>query len=182
MKKIKATLMAVVAVLALIAFISPVSAYSITNGAVSYDAGNDETTWTFDVTCAVSDDHAISHFIVAWCRKPAVIEVKINGFVITSWDYGGPVGQWQGIKGIKIDYLVAEGATANVEIILSGQYGTTDVDYGIKADGPDFPVHYGTVFGPSHEVPIPEFTTIAIPVASILGLLFFFNRRKQKKS
>ena len=28
--------------------------------------------------------------------------------------------------------------------------------------------------------PIPEFSTIAIPVASILGLLFFFNHRKRK--
>ena len=29
---------------------------------------------------------------------------------------------------------------------------------------------------------VPEFTTIAIPVAAILGLLFFFNHRKRKKS
>ena len=29
---------------------------------------------------------------------------------------------------------------------------------------------------------IPEFTTIAIPVASILGLLFFFNHRKRRKN
>jgi hypothetical protein len=28
---------------------------------------------------------------------------------------------------------------------------------------------------------IPEFATIAIPVASILGLLFFFNHRKRKE-
>jgi len=27
---------------------------------------------------------------------------------------------------------------------------------------------------------IPEFTTIAIPVAMILGLLFFFNHRKKR--
>ena len=29
--------------------------------------------------------------------------------------------------------------------------------------------------------PIPEFTTIAVPVAGILGLLLFFNYRKRKK-
>jgi hypothetical protein len=29
--------------------------------------------------------------------------------------------------------------------------------------------------------PIPEFATIALPVASVLGLLFFFNHRKRKK-
>ena len=28
---------------------------------------------------------------------------------------------------------------------------------------------------------IPEFSTIALPVASVLGLLFFFNHRKRKK-
>jgi len=28
---------------------------------------------------------------------------------------------------------------------------------------------------------IPEFSTIVIPIASILGLLFFFNRRKHRK-
>ena len=28
---------------------------------------------------------------------------------------------------------------------------------------------------------IPEFSTIAIPIAMILGLLFFFNRRKHRK-
>nr|QNO57607.1 hypothetical protein LCMFKOLL_00003 [Methanosarcinales archaeon ANME-1 ERB7] len=31
-----------------------------------------------------------------------------------------------------------------------------------------------------HKQEIPEFSTIAIPVASILGLLFFFNRRKHR--
>ena len=37
---------------------------------------------------------------------------------------------------------------------------------------------------PSEDVTyiVPEFTTIAIPVASILGLLFFFNYRKRRKT
>jgi len=178
-KKIKATLMAVVAVLALVTFVSPVSAYSITNGAVSYDAVEDETTWTFDVTCAGGDEHDISHFTVAWCSEPDVQEVWVNGESLdrdgspNGWDYG----DFNGVHGIKIDYQVDKGYTASVEIILSGQYGTTNVDYAIKAG--DL-VRDGTVFGPSHEVPIPEFTTIAIPVAAILGLLFFFNHRKRR--
>ncbi len=35
----------------------------------------------------------------------------------------------------------------------------------------------------SHDVTynVPEFSTIAIPVAAIFGLLFFFNRRKRGK-
>ena len=36
----------------------------------------------------------------------------------------------------------------------------------------------GTVYGTSS---IPEFATIAIPVAAILGLVLFFNHRKHKK-
>ncbi len=32
------------------------------------------------------------------------------------------------------------------------------------------------------DVQIPEFATIALPVASILGLLFFFNYRKRKRN
>jgi hypothetical protein len=31
------------------------------------------------------------------------------------------------------------------------------------------------------QTPIPEFSTIALPVASILGLMFFFNHRKRRK-
>ncbi|MFZ2070423.1 MAG: choice-of-anchor N protein [Halobacteriota archaeon] len=37
---------------------------------------------------------------------------------------------------------------------------------------------------PSHDVTydyVPEFTTIAIPVAAVLGLLFFFNHRKKRR-
>ncbi|MCK4736511.1 MAG: PEF-CTERM sorting domain-containing protein [Methanophagales archaeon] len=37
------------------------------------------------------------------------------------------------------------------------------------------------VLTPTCEYEIPEFSTIAIPVAGILGLLFFFNHRKRKK-
>lgn len=33
----------------------------------------------------------------------------------------------------------------------------------------------------SYEQEIPEFSTIALPIASILGLLFFFNSRKHRK-
>jgi len=33
---------------------------------------------------------------------------------------------------------------------------------------------------PTSEIPIPEFTTITIPIAIVLGLMFLFRRRKQK--
>ena len=181
MKEIKATQIALVVVLGAIAFVSPVSAYLITNGQVSYDAAKDETTWTYDVNCD-RNDKDISHWTVAWCRETAVKEVWVKGIKLKrdkdpGWDYV-TAGKNNPVMGIKIDYQVKKKDTVHVVIILSGQYGTADVDYAIKAgkDNAD-----GTVFGPSHEVSIPEFATIVIPVVAILGLLFFFNRRKQGK-
>ena len=38
-----------------------------------------------------------------------------------------------------------------------------------------------SVFEVGFSVTVPEFATIAMPVAAILGLLFFFNHRKRKK-
>ena len=43
-------------------------------------------------------------------------------------------------------------------------------------------IHLADACGNDHvDNPIPEFTTIAIPVAGILGLVLFFNHRKHKK-
>ena len=38
-----------------------------------------------------------------------------------------------------------------------------------------------SIFEVGFSVHVPEFTTIAMPVGAILGLLFFFNHRKRKK-
>ena len=38
-----------------------------------------------------------------------------------------------------------------------------------------------SIFDVGFSVNVPEFTTIAMPVGAILGLLFFFNHRKRKK-
>jgi hypothetical protein len=59
----------------------------------------------------------------------------------------------------------------------------TGINYDIRVDdewtSPAGGVDFGacTIQGES----IPEFATIAIPVASILGLLFYFNHRKHRK-
>lgn len=178
MKETKAILMTAIVVFVVIAMVSSVSAYLVTNGQVAYDSG--ETTWTYEVTCAGDDPHDISNWIVAWCSKSAVLEVKVNGIALgeggdPGWDYG----EFYGVQGIKIDYQVDKGNTVNVEIILSGQYGTAgDAVYGIKAG--NLPIVNGVVYGPVACNPIPEFSTIAMPVAMILGLLFFFNHRKKR--
>ena len=42
-------------------------------------------------------------------------------------------------------------------------------------------VYVAVDYEPGQTNPIPEFSTIALPAASILGLLFFFNHRKRRK-
>ena len=67
----------------------------------------------------------------------------------------------------------------SVEVTNSGAQGEYYIGFfandGVTTRGPDASI-WATVKGE-----IPEFATIAIPVASILGLLFFFNHRKHKK-
>jgi len=183
----------ILVVLALVALISGASAYSIDNGVVSYDALNDETTWTFNVTCSYNSASPqstpdISHFTVAWCNEVAVKSVLVGDELIPkdpnettdgwSWDYSNQ----DGITGIKIDYQVNKGTTVTVTIILAGDFKNdpNSVAYAIKA-GNEI-VASDTVNGPVAACnEIPEFSTIAIPVASILGLLFFFNYRKRRR-
>ena len=180
MKRLNASVMAVAVVLALIAVVAPSSAYSISGGSVS-ECVSGETKWTFTVTCDPYpwDEHDISHFTVAWCNKNAVLEVLVDGVPLleSKWDYGDFD---EGITGIKIDYDVFKGHTVEVEIRLNGCYGipSDNVAWVTKANG-DYAT--GTVRGPLACTPIPEFSTIAIPIASILGLLFFFNHRKRRE-
>ena len=49
----------------------------------------------------------------------------------------------------------------------------TDVDGSLQSSTPNS--HDSASYN------VPEFSTIAIPIASILGLLFFFNHRKRRK-
>lgn len=192
MKKIlKAILMTLAVVLAVIAFIAPSSAYSIDNGKVDCEDGL--TTWTFTVS-RDRGDNGISHWVVFWCNKNAVKEVWVDDDDITD-KYGQyPDPGWEympadypdpttGLQGIKIAYGF-EVSEVVVKIVLDGEYcdqTSHNVDYAIKhGNGKGKKVHYGTVYGPVAvcDIPIPEFATIALPIASILGLLFFFNRRK----
>ncbi|HID20752.1 MAG TPA: PEF-CTERM sorting domain-containing protein [Methanophagales archaeon] len=176
MKKIKASLMAVAVVLVLIAFVAPSSAYSIVYKDYA-DDGTGGSIWTYEVTCDPTDSHAISNWVVAWCNPNAVLEVLVDG-KSTSWDYGT---YYDGVQGIKIDYPIEKGHTSIVIIRLAGVYSTDYVEWRIKASTD---IHSGTVWGPvvcATPTPIPEFSTIAIPIASILGLLFFFNHRKGRK-
>jgi hypothetical protein len=57
-----------------------------------------------------------------------------------------------------------------------------DIKYQFRLDD-SYPIGDGfdTAQGTSYGTSIPEFATIAIPVAAILGLVLFFNHRKRRK-
>lgn len=194
MEKVKAILMTIAVVLAVITFIAPSSAYSITTDDDGISCCDGETTWIFTVS-RDSGDKGISHWVVFWCNRDAIKEVWVGSEDLTG-KYGQDPG-WEympadhpdpttGLQGIKIEYGFEDSAVV-VRIVLDGEYcdqTSETVDYAIK-HGNDHgnTVYYGTVYGPVAEcdVPIPEFSAIAIPIASILGLLFFFNCRKRKE-
>lgn len=193
MKGMKPNLIAVIVVLAVIAFIAPSSAYSITTDEISCASG--ETTWIFTVSRSIGEQ-GISHWVVFWCNEDAVKEVwvdngdgyvKLNkGGVDPSWEYmpAGHPDPTTGYQGIKIDYGVDDSLTSvMVKIMLDGMYcedTSTNVPYVIKYSTSQYEgVMEGPVAGGACN-PIPEFSTIAIPVAAILGLLFFFNYRKKR--
>jgi hypothetical protein len=65
----------------------------------------------------------------------------------------------------------ASAAEGKYDIVVDVD-GNTKYDAGIDALDSNVDVGFEA---------IPEFSTIALPVASILGLLFFFNYRKRRK-
>ena len=105
-------------------------------------------------------------------------------------------GSWDGTT-----YVGGEGSLASATLV-SGTYTWTfyvkdvtdtddaaQIDYTYQAAFKVSNTTYGTIGtddaylgGSSTTIdPIPEFATIAIPVAGILGLVLFFNHRKRKR-
>ena len=72
------------------------------------------------------------------------------------------------------------GDTVDVVATYSGHTGSASGAISGTGD-PDGSILTVNVAVVCVDIPIPEFATIAIPAAGILGLLFFFNHRKHKK-
>ena len=70
------------------------------------------------------------------------------------------------------------GQTVDVEATYSGNTGSGSGQLQDAAESGFMQVDFTIV---CVDIPIPEFATIAIPVASILGLVLFFNHRKRKR-
>jgi len=72
-------------------------------------------------------------------------------------------------------------------IVIVGSAGAADVSYGEDEQYTNNATQGTSVVvnpdpgDPVGEYYIPEFSTIAIPVAAVLGLLFFFSYRRHRK-
>ncbi len=80
------------------------------------------------------------------------------------------------------DGILEKGENITVPIVIDPIASAVKVHF--DAVGADCTTKKAIAFvPPSHDVThqVPEFSTIAIPIVSILGLLFFFNRRKRRE-
>ena len=173
MKRLNRSVMTVAVVLALIAFVAPSSAVFIGNHDITlidYDFDGTHSIYTYSVT---SGSPALSHWSLSWCNEEALVGCSEE---LCRYQENDPA---TGVTGIKFDKEYIGDDTRTVSFKLLGEFRQGDVWVGTKADGI---IAYGYVTGPIKcNEPIPEFSTIAIPIASILGLLFFFNHRKRRK-
>jgi len=172
MEERKAILIAVIVVSALIAFIAPISAVTIGDHNITFvDRTFDGTnsTWTYNVTSGT--EPALGYWIIA-CNEEAIVEAS------EPWKYGKD--KKTGITGIKFDTGYEDGESRTVWFKIEGDFESGNVQVGTKA-GND--IAEGNVEGPTCDDPMPEmpeFTTIAIPVAATIGLLLLIRRRKQE--
>ena len=92
-------------------------------------------------------------------------------------------GENKKMKTICKSLLIA--SLAVVVIVVSA--GAADISYGEDerytnvTQGTSVVVNPDPVVGDPNPDPIPEFSTIAIPVASVLGLLFLFSYRRHRR-
>jgi hypothetical protein len=79
------------------------------------------------------------------------------------------------------DGILKKGETITVHVEIEPIASAVKVHF--DAVGADSAMEAIAFVPPSHDVTyqVPEFSTIAVPIVSILGLLFFFNYRKRRK-
>jgi hypothetical protein len=158
---------------------------NIQPGQSTSDPGALYSTYTIKVTEIIQDStpvgntHAIGVTdvaVVTGTGSPSDLRYRFH--------YGGSNSLWVE-KGLANSWQWDDGgntaATLTMDVLDIGT--STDAVYRFKVRD-EFLTHWGsedeglaTAYGSA----IPEFTTIAIPVASILGLLFYFNHRKRRK-
>ena len=90
-------------------------------------------------------------------------------------------GKASGRGSVTHDYDRLSGITNyDITVRITAAPGTEGREYVLYYEDVQ-PLCFDTIAASTLSSVMPEFTTIAIPVASILGLLFYFNHRKRRK-
>jgi hypothetical protein len=108
---------------------------------------------------------------------PYVYVSDMTSDYLGQWRYNTTTTSW-----VEENLFEYDGTAGLVEGLGFGALGHFWATTGYDSAGTLYEIGGGDLGGyvpPDPE--IPEFSTIAIPVASILGLLFFFNYRKRKR-
>jgi hypothetical protein len=107
--------------------------------------------------------------------------LKSGEYLIVNWRVGTS-GAWTNLETVGKD---ATWQTKTWDLVGAEDKPVIQIYYKLDDDEGDYGLVdnvevNGEVIGGGNEE-IPEFSTIALPAASILGLLFFFNYRKRRK-
>lgn len=118
----------------------------------------------------------IVNYSATWTNGDPLNDVS-GGYEIAHWGYVGhfdgilawPKNLTPGKYNLILDLNCTEhnGVWTNIPDSYGGYITDPVWSFTVKGDEPE---------------PIPEFSTMAIPVVSILGLLFLFNYRKQRRN
>lgn len=154
-----AAILAVMVAMTGTAFAATTATLSVTNDPVTIGKGdtqNQEVTMTLDPVVA----NAITKIEIL--DLPAGIDTKINGTAGTSLS-----GSWTSPKTWSVD-LTNTAASP----------GTYTITYQVTYDNDKSQTRHATI--EAGISPIPEFPTVALPIAAVIGLVFFFQNKKRK--
>jgi opacity protein-like surface antigen len=104
----------------------------------------------------------------------AYMDEEDNELKVFAWKSTSPLGIVMTKAGpdCYLKYVYTD-TTEDTGLVAPEEKGVSFAIFGWNDDGD------GGTGGDDDPVPIPEFPTVALPIAAILGLAFFFQRRKE---
>jgi len=139
------------------------------------EATNGGVTWYYRVTNYNEAAYPeISHWITFWCMPDKLIDGEPQPVY-----YQDEINPANSIVGVKFDEVnIGKGVPTLFWFTLSGNYYLSNNDLAVKFGTNEY---LGKIWGPYCGPEIPEFSTIALPALSLVGLFAFFSYRKKKQ-
>ena len=126
---------------------------------------DDSTGWLDEINCSDSDPNTMQWNFIPRIGTLTNIELTIQGSPDSPFS---PVSHTGGVYKFVTPYISGQ------ELIDLFEDGDVVVTFGgTTGNNPGLTISHGCP-----EIPIPEFPTIALPVAAILGLMFIFGRKR----